>query len=272
MKTRFWCKILVWLLFLSANVRANLYFTEVDFCSSSPFVEVYNSSDDDIPENEYVLKSGTLVRNLGNDTIRRKSLMVYDLKNIPIDTCLVLTNITGDSLDVLYFFRSQCSSMASYHTLQRDTVVQWDGKFLFEYSVFKQKMETKGEIDSLVEQERKKLIYTHDDFANELSMKYEERVISSRIANVPLKNEYDEFSSIIVLPNPVTSFLLVKGSPHTVYKLFSISGILFGEGYIKNESEKIDMRTYPDGMYILSIENGKEIKTFKIEKTGIEKK
>jgi polyhydroxybutyrate depolymerase len=84
------------------------------------------------------------------------------------------------------------------------------------------------------------------------------------INNNTLNIASSDFEKSIIYPNPTTNYVNIKyiDLKETRYELFSIYGKLMHKGIVSSHSNRIDISSFSNGLYILKLDN----QTFKIIK------
>lgn len=251
------------------NVQAaGIYMTEISCQSNHSFVEIYNSSNENISLNGWEFQCGKKVQKIKSDTIKSSSIKVIDLPNgfFTKDTLFFINN-ENDTID--YSATSSILKNKQKFSLVRDTVVTYNGHPLSMISPFKETRPSRCEIEKIYEEDRTIIYYSKDNESLELIGTYKTHEISFENTTFHKEDESknDITDSIYVYPNPVTTILNIRNrtKKNKRYKLTTTYGQIINEGYLENEYSQTNMSSCDTGIYFLIIEEGEYIIKIKKE-------
>lgn len=270
MKTRFLWLVL---LFSGMKMQAGVCLTEAGYDKKSPFIEVYNFSDSSVSMSHWRVKAGIKSLEL-KESIASGSVHVFRLPGDMMSAdSLFLCDASGRVIDG--FALSQLSGCEQGETLQRDSLVTaGTDSVMGKESSFACRKATCGSVDKLTWENRCVVKFNRRDGDRILSSAYQTQILSCRNADSVeeesdlergeiTKSEYFAEAS----PNPVDAVLTLRSRIEGMcgVRMQDISGAVVYEGEFQTEME-INMSGYAQGIYHLTITNGENVQTIKIEK------
>jgi hypothetical protein len=241
------------------HANAVVYITEVNVFGI-PYVEFYNSFSDSFNIGKWTLRCGLNEKSLSVDTIREESVWVEELP---------FGFLSGDSLQLIdedgkivdYVMINRRDHFNNGLSLQRDTVVLFNGRIEPKLSLFNKRGLTPWSIENLEEQDRTALSYIMDSQSRELKVICPSRQINKEINSCEGIDFQCLHENFFVYPNPVANILFIKGNGENFsFELSSLHGKILKKGFLNNGYSQIDMSTFEKGVYLLVINNGGAIK------------
>lgn len=261
------------LLFGSMGIQANVCVTETGYDKKSPFIEVYNFSDSSVSMSHWKVKAGIRPLEL-DEGIASGSVKVIPLREDMMSAdSLFLCDASGRIIDGVALL--QLSGCGQGETLQRDSVATaGTDSVMREESSFVCRKATVGIVDNLIWENRCVVRFNRRDGGRILTSAYQTRILSSK--NVDSAEEEPETEDGTMTegaqlaeasPNPVVADLTLRSLTEGMceVRMQDISGAVVYKGVFQTEVE-INMSGYAQGIYHVTITNGEDVQTIKIEK------
>ena len=205
------------------HANSVVYITEVNVWSI-PYVEFFNTFPCTFNIGKWSLKCGLNEKSLSVDTIQEESVWVEELPfGFLSGDSLQLIDEDGKVVDYVLIGRMNC--LNSGLSLQRDTVVLFNGRIVPKLSLFKERGLTPWAIENLEEQDRTSLSYITDSQSRELKVICPSRQINKEINSRERISFQCLHENFFVYPNPVANILFVKGNGEGIsYEISTLHG------------------------------------------------